>query len=597
MDDEFYQKDTKPLAESEDLEAVAVSPRHGDARHRCKTERSLSDRFAVVAIVSGWVALAAIVNPIGEVILNDDGAYSYAVKSVLETGSLRFSPWGSPNLFSQVYWGALFCLPFGFTYTALRLSTLTIALAGLLALYGLLREAGARSTTALFGVLLLALNPLFFELSFTFMTDVPFLGFTLVAMYLLVRGARRQSRMEFVLGLLAATAALLTRQTGLALFFALSLSCLVKNGLSKRNAIKAAAPALLGLGVQFSYQTWVKMTGRMTLLFGKPAMDILNFKSMSISFAMKHIASGVVFTLSYLGLFMLPLLLFIGYDRLRDLWRQQRWIAILTSVVLIVAGAVPLLHHHRMPFVSNVLYDMGLGPAMVRDDFHTLPSAGPVFWTVVTVISLFAAALVLQVLISACLLLVRTRGQHQELLLMVVATGLIYFLPLPFVATLYDRYFLLFVPLATVVLFMIGSRDNAPSRRWTALAVLCLLTYGAFSVAGTHDFLAWNRTRWQVLRTLTVARHIRPEQIDGGYEFNCTYRSPVQRKSAVGNNLDISFIPHVGDDLVVSFGPATGYAEAERYTFRRWLSPGEGTILVLRKNSSDPISRPVGNSQ
>src|SRR5208283_4630687 len=141
------------------MENVEASLVQSDVRRR-----SVSDRFAVVVIASGWAALAAIVNPIGEVILNDDGAYAYAVKSVLETGSLKLSQWGSPNLFSQVYWGALFCLPFGFSYTALRLSTLTIALAALLALYGLMRESGASSRTALFGVLILALNPLFLVL-------------------------------------------------------------------------------------------------------------------------------------------------------------------------------------------------------------------------------------------------------------------------------------------------------------------------------------------------------------------------------------------------------------------------------------------------
>jgi len=542
----------------------------------------VSDRFAVVLIASGWVALAAIINPIGEMILNDDGAYAYAVKSVLETGSLKLSAWGSPNLFSQVYWGALFCLPFGFSYTALRLSTLTIALAALLALYGLMREAGASSTTALFGVLILALNPLFLELSFTYMTDVPFLGFTLVALYLLVRSIRRQSRMELVLGLLAATAALLTRQTGLALFFALSLSYLVKDGPSKRNLAKAAVPALLGLGVQFSYQTWLKMTGRMPALFGKPAMVALDIRSMSMSYATKQVASGVVFALMYVGLFMLPLLLFIGYGRFRDLWRQQRWIAILTSVMLFVAAAAQPFGHRRMPQVGNVLYDFGLGPPTLRYDLIPLPSAGPAFWKAATVVGLLAAALALQVLISAVLQLVRTRCERQELLLMLLATGVIYFVPLPFVPKMYDRYYLLFVPLATVVLFIICGRSNVPSRRWTALGTICLLTYGAFAIAGTHDYLAWQRTRWQVLRTLTVARHIPPEQIDGGYEFNCTYRSPEHLSA-------------VGDDLLISFGPAQGYAEAEQHTFGRWLPPGEGTILVLRKIHSTLTVRTAGN--
>jgi hypothetical protein len=359
----------------------------------------------------------------------------------------------------------------------------------------------------------------------------------------------------------------------LALFFALSLTYLVKNELSKRNAIRAAAPALLGLSVQLSYQIWLNMTGRITAGFGEPARAVLDIISMSMLHATKHVASGVVFALLYLGLFMLPLMLFIGYGRLRDLCRQQGWIAISTSAMLFAAGTYALLSHGPMPLLPNVFYDIGLGPVMVRGAPHIFPSVGPVFWTAVTVISILTAALVLQVIIAAVLLLVQTRGQNQELLLMLLATGVIYLVPLPFIPMLFDRYLLLLVPLGTVVLFVMCCRGNALSRRWTALAVLVLLTYGAFAVAGTHDYLAWNRPRWQALRTLTLARHIRPEQIDGGFEFHSFYRVPHDKTP-------------IGDDFLISFSPVPGYAEADRYTFRRWLPPGEGTILVLRKISS-----------
>lgn len=565
------------MPKNEDLEAVAASVCAG-ARPLSESGRRVPDRIAVVAIASGWAALVAIVNPIGEVILNDDGQWAYAVKSVLATGSLKLSPWTAPNLLSQVYWGVLFCLPFGFSHTALRLSTLTLALAALLALYGLLREAGAAPPTALFGVLILALNPLFFELSFTYMTDVPFLAFTLVATYLLVRGVKRQSRVELALGLLAATAALLTRQSGLALFLALSVSYLAKKGLSRRNAMVAAVPALLGLAVQFSYQTWLKMTGRMPAMFGKQALDLLDVKSISMWPATKEVG----FALMYVGLFVLPLLLFVGYGPFIRLVKQQRWIAILTSVIVFTLGAVPLIRGHRMPLRGNVLYDTGLGPVMIRHD-QPLPSA-PVFWIAVTVIGILTSALVVLVLVSAVLQLVRTRGRNQELLLMLLATGGIYFAPLPLLPSVYDRYYLLLVPVATVVTFMVCSRDNAPSRRRTAIALLCLLTYGAFAIAGTHDYLAWNRTRWQVLRTLTGARHLHPKQIDGGFEFNIESALPGQK-----------WPEPVDYDFAISFGPSTGYAEAERYTFRRWLPPGEGTILLLRKISSAPTLRTTGS--
>jgi 4-amino-4-deoxy-L-arabinose transferase-like glycosyltransferase len=540
------------------------------AREECAAPRfKVSDLYVVAGIVFGWTTLASIVNPIGDMPLNDDGKYAYAVRSVIETGHLKVSPWGAPNVVSQVYWGALFCLPHGFSYTALRLSTLTIALVALLALYGLMREAGASSTTALFGTLVLAFNPLFFELSFTFMTDVPFIGFTLVALYLLVRGVKRQSRMAVALGLLAACVALLTRQTGLALFFALSFCYLVKNGLSKRNVVIAAFPTLLGLGVQFSYYTWLKMTGQLFERYGLPVKQELDVKTAALSHAWTLIRSGA-FPLSYLGLFLLPLLVFIGYGRLRDLWRHQKRIAIVAAAIWCTVSAALVLHGLRMPFVGNVLYDIGLGPALLRDQLKGLPTAGRAFMGVVTAISLLAVLLILKALISAVSLLVRTRGQHQDLLLLALTTGFIYFVPIALLPWPYDRYYLPLVPFVLLVLFVICRQDEPGSRRWTVAGVLCLSLYGAFAIAGTHDFLASNRTRWRALQELTQEKQIAPEQIDGGEEFNLSYNSPTQDW-------------RVGDNFVVSFSPAEGYVESERYTFHRWLPPEEGTIFVLRK--------------
>lgn len=160
---------------------------------------------------------------------------------------------------------------------------------------------------------------------------------------------------------------------------------------------------------------------------------------------------------------------------------------------------------------------------------------------------------------------------------MLFGTGVIYFVPLPFVPQMFDRYYLLFVPLAAVILLITCGRANATPQRWRVLGVVCLLAYGAFAIAGTRDYLAWQRTRWQVLRTLTVVRHIPPQHIDGGDEFNCTYRYP-------------GHMWPVGDDIVISLGPVSGYAETERYTFRRLLPPGEGVIFVLQKMSPGPES-------
>ena len=86
-----------------------------------------SDNINLLTIVVIWIAMAALVNPVGDFPLIDDWVYAFAVKSVLETGHFQFLPFSSSaNVGPQVYWGALFCLPFGFSFTALRVSTLTL---------------------------------------------------------------------------------------------------------------------------------------------------------------------------------------------------------------------------------------------------------------------------------------------------------------------------------------------------------------------------------------------------------------------------------------------------------------------------------------
>ena len=80
-----------------------------------------------------WISMVVVVNPIGNFPLNDDWAYGYSVRALVEQGEIRFSDWTATNLIAQVVWGALFCLPYGFSFTALRLSTAVLGFAGILA--------------------------------------------------------------------------------------------------------------------------------------------------------------------------------------------------------------------------------------------------------------------------------------------------------------------------------------------------------------------------------------------------------------------------------------------------------------------------------
>ena len=41
--------------------------------------------------------------------LDDDWSYIRAAETFYQTGQMKFTPWTSPSLVFQVFWGALFC--------------------------------------------------------------------------------------------------------------------------------------------------------------------------------------------------------------------------------------------------------------------------------------------------------------------------------------------------------------------------------------------------------------------------------------------------------------------------------------------------------
>ena len=100
------------------------------------------DLEPVAVTCVAWVLLAFLIDPRGDFPLNDDWAFGLPVKALVEHGSVRFTEWTCPSLITQMGWGRVFCLPGGFSFTALRLSTLTLGLVALVTQYFLLRGWG-----------------------------------------------------------------------------------------------------------------------------------------------------------------------------------------------------------------------------------------------------------------------------------------------------------------------------------------------------------------------------------------------------------------------------------------------------------------------
>ena len=100
-----------------------------------------------------------------------------------------------------------------------------------------------------------------------------------------------------------------------------------------------------------------------------------------------------------------------------------------------------------------------------------------------------------------------------------------------------------------------------------------------FTVAATHDYLAWNRARWVALRELMEVDGVTPAEIDGGFEFNGFYRYGLP--SSPGKGMWVE-----DDRYIVTHGPVPGYRTMRSYPYRRWIAPPDGAIYVLVRQES-----------
>ncbi|HEV8002553.1 MAG TPA: glycosyltransferase family 39 protein [Planctomycetaceae bacterium] len=177
-----------------------------------------------LCLVIGLYLLAvAAVNPLRECPVLDDWAYASTVRHLLETGQYKLDDWLAPNMPFQALWGALFCLVLGDSYVTLRLSTVVLTVIGLVAFRALAREHGLGGRAANLLTLCLASSSLFFRMSLTFQTDIPFLVTLIVALFLYTRALRVMTLPPWIVAAVAGAASILTRQFGAALVAALGV--------------------------------------------------------------------------------------------------------------------------------------------------------------------------------------------------------------------------------------------------------------------------------------------------------------------------------------------------------------------------------------
>ena len=548
----------------------------------------------LITITVIWGVAVYLVNPSGDFPLNDDWSYGIAVKNILQEGSYEPTRWTSMTLVSQVIWGAVFCSIFGFSFEVLRFSTLVLALLGVISLYLLIRQLNQVRWFALLSAFTVAFNLIYFPLSLTFMTDVPFTAFATMALLFLGRSLTSDSTMDLAFGSFLTTVAILCRQTGLFIPLAFGLTFIYTYGFRKRVFIKAFFPLILGLSALFIFEYWLKETGKMPELYGQQVEELLLVLRQPFQM-IKHIIFNTTVTILYLGFFLTPILLLLLLSKAETeqaAW-AKKWTLRGLIPLSILIGIRLIDKNFLMPFGYNIIHKAGLGPFSLYDiymlELPNIQNLPEELWLGITIIAVLGGAALIIYLLAAVravgLNFFQNRSNPKSSLTIFFLLGaVIYFLPLLLVPYYYDRYMLMLLVLVVLILISFTKRVNFTNSKPLITGSILVAFFAIFSIALTHDFLSWNRARWKALEHISQNKNISYSQIHGGFEFNGL---KLFSDKSMETNTSGSWWSEKADDYtyMVTFGEVPNFEVIGVYEFTRWIPPFHDEVFLLRRQN------------
>jgi hypothetical protein len=427
------------------------------------------------------------------------------------------------------------------------------------------------------------------------MSDVPSYTLSIGSFYFLLRALQRNSSGSLLIGVVLGLVSILNRQTGVLVFPAFACAYLFKNGLRPRSFAAAVCVNMAALAVYLGYPQWLEATGQAPHLYGHQTSLLVNSLFGPIPEIATTYAANLLLIGIYLGLLLIPFLVvpISGSPPARRMRRRTRAVSLFLLVIVgVIVAAI-----ESMPSVGNVLGKMGVGPSQIAGSWDPIVL---LLWQVATVAAVLGAGILLRGLIVAARTTFGNTGKPGAKIVFVfaLATLVLYLLPIGALPRTgwFDRYVLSMLPMLIVVMSL-GQKSvsyPADSRKWRwPVAASVFSVWGFLTVAATHDYLAWNRVRWEALDRLINESHVSHADIHGGFEFNGWFFAqrleecnPDHQRGSSADASWTDFTCLLRRDTalyLVSPHRRDGFTTEKQYTFPRWLPPREQTLYVLRR--------------
>lgn len=524
-----------------------------------------------------FLFLILVVNPIGDFPLNDDWRYAFPVMSWLENGYISMSDDFAPTILLQVIWAYLFSLPFGdFSFTILRISVLVLAFLGIISFYQLISKIVTSRKVALFGAIILLLNPLYFNLSFSFMTDVPFLFSCLATLLGVYCYFQSEDKKYLFLIIVGSIGSFLIRQPGILFLPVLGMMMVWKN-MDRTSIVFFLGMLLISVLTYLGFDIFLKPIMKIEQAY-VPVTQLFYdyFLENPLNFILE-IIKKIVKTIIYIGFFAIPIFPFI-FSKIKEVGGLNKKFII--PIIIFNIGLLFFLHFigKIFPFGGNIMYNFGLGPELLKDTYTLeLPNTPRLpIWVMFlcSFIGQIIGCWIILLVVKTYHLLTKLNLRFFQFILLLNSI----YLPLMSITSFYDRYLLL--TFASVFLYLMHFVRLEKKLWFKGIYILPIVVMSYFAIAGTKDYLTWHRVKLEAFQHLR-GEHIDLKKIDAGFELNGWYNFQEGWESPD----HLSFWWVNDDEYIISFGEIEGYEIYKKYEYWSFLKFQNNHIYVIKRKS------------
>jgi len=516
------------------------------------------------------------------------------------TGQFAYNGWAAPMIGWQLYLGAAFVKMFGISPTAVRMSTLMVAMVLAILLQRTLVRASVSERNSTIATLAFVLSPLYLILSVTFMTDIQGLFALVICLYGCLRALQARTSSAAIGWLLFAVVTNAVFGTARQIAW-LGILVMVPCTLwllrtQRRVVIAGAAATAAGAVFIFICLQWLKHQP-----YNVPEHVLVG------AFPIGHMAAEMVRTFLDAPFLLLPIvalflpqvrrsrprvlavcsLVFLGYLFLATYPSHLRgnfpleptggdWIGIHgTYEFIILKGNAPRLLSRGMQVLLTIVSFGGVyGLISLLNSRDTRPareSAKGLSWNQLGVV------LVPFSVVYAMLLVPRAGAYH-----------------------LTERYLLALLVVALLYMVLVYQervREELPAACGVLVGIMAV-----YGIVNTHNTFSIDRARVQLANELTAAG-VPDTAVDNGWEYNLgvelrhsayintdriavpahAYQPapPLPEGTCEVNAYD--FTPHIQPLYGISFDPNACYGRAPfaPVQYSRWLGSEPGTLYVV----------------